>query len=105
MNHPLIPLLQCPGVHVNLIVRHTGDLTDTEIVRLAATDDHQIELCDGLYTSNDREPGADSTILRRLNHGELSGTHVFHAGCGNCKNSGFAHWHLAISGDTPAVQP
>ena len=103
MNHPLTPLLQCPGVHVHIIVRHTGDVDDTESVRLAEhrNDPGTIELCDGLYTCHEREPDSDMKILRRLNLGQLSGTHVFHRGCGQCTSSGFATWHLEIQGDTP----
>lgn len=100
MDHPLFPLLQCPGVRVNLVVRHTGDVDDVETVQLCEnTNEHgPIELCDGLYTVHDREADADLTILRRLNRGELSGTHVFPM------STGFAHWHLDIHGDIPALR-
>lgn len=103
INHPLIPLLNCPGVQVDLIIHHTGDTVDTETVRLAENEDNpgEIEPCDGLYVTADRNPDAPEKILRRLNLGQLSGTHVFHHGTGGDTSSGFAHWRIELRGDTP----
>lgn len=102
--HPLIPILQHATLHADLIVRHSGESDDVEIVRLdlhelpGDSDEEPttaIELCDGLYTVHDREPDADLTILRRINLGQLSGTHVFPGG------TGFAHWHIELRGQAP----
>lgn len=94
--HPLIPLLQCPGVHVELHVQHTGDVDDLEITPLCFDEEHHsIFLGDGLYIVQEREEEADEIILHRLQRGELSGTHVFP------NSAGFAHWHIELRGDTP----
>ena len=88
-----------PTLLAQLVIAHTGDVTDVETVRLSTDDDGHLELCDSPYLCHEREPDSEITILRRLKMGQLSGTHVFPQG------TGFAHWHIELRGDVPAFDP
>ena len=87
--------LSHPCLLATLVIAHTGDITDLEIIRLHTADEGSLVIADGLYLCHEREPLSDAVIVRRLNMGQLSGTHVFPQG------SGFAHWHIELRGDTP----
>jgi hypothetical protein len=91
--NPLLTLLAIPTVKVWLVTKTPSDVSEIPL-GLATGDRTVIEEQDGLYDVHDLEPAATITIMRRLNLGQLSGTHVLP------DSLGFVHWHLKITGDS-----